>query len=186
MQAAHFRRHLIEIAVIPVDEFHILRDAMDDILRNVSIRHMLGGIVIIVVKGGAKVHIAPHHRSKAVLLADVVDLFHVATQQLHPVNQPMLLLVATVAHHPRLVKADVHPTGGEALRQRPEHRLDEVVGFRLVDEQDVVVVRHLAECTPAGHVPQVSQHLNTGSQLHAEAVAVGRHLLHLRLGVLAP
>ena len=95
---------LVRVIIIPIAHFQILRDHVNDALRNVRF-HI---IVIVDFRPQTEEHVAPHHGLVMILAANLHDPVQVTVQNAEAILNAVLFHVPAQTDAVRLVHADVN------------------------------------------------------------------------------
>ena len=171
---------LLLVVVIPIYGNNALGNRVDDLLRNLSV---ILEVVVTAVEG-SDIHIRPEHNVLvAVLLSELTDLIEVSLHDLADRLIAVDIHVLSSTEQVSLVHTNVDLTGLEALGERREHVVDELVGSVIVYEHNIRSInRHLAPTESRIHV---GEGLDAGDDLHTDRGCELVHLAHLLCGISA-
>ena len=167
--------------VIPVSHLNLLQ-LFDHPVRHVAFRI----IVVVLLRTQPEEHVAPHDGPESVLPADSAHPLQVPVHQIEAVRVSVPEQILPEPDPVGLVHADQNPPGGEAGRQRPDHRIQEGVGFLAVDQQDIRLILDCPGRRPLQVLGHMRQCLDARNHLDPQRRGVPVQLLKLLPGIPAP
>ena len=131
-------------------------------------------------------HIAPHHRLETVTPGHVSDFGKMREIDILTRFVAVPIQIGTGAQIMSLVHAHVQTAGSEAGGDGFEQIVDQLIGFRGIDQKSVGGILIGIGGLPAQMSRQMTQHLHAGDQLNAQLQGVGVQFPDLIGGIAAP